>query len=220
MTFPDKYEMKEHRMNENNIGCAYQASICALCIYSCFSKERMEEHLNIHNNRKPWKCNLCDQRFRQKTMLMRHQHIDHNTAYMRTRRDRPKKPKIHWCQECDVSFVHEGNLKSHISKHITKNIICTKGETIFLNDDLKAIDGIQDNVKQECVNQYDVKEVNVKDIKHEIVIDDIEDGDIVQPSDPLEVKSIKTLWNCLACDKSAKGHLNNKCLYCSAPLLE
>ena len=90
--------------------------------------------------------------------------------------------------------------------------------------------GKQVDVKQEGINQHYVKEENVKveqppeqfqnmvkkhqeelfqkDIKQECIID--EDEEIAQSSDPLVVKPIKTLWNCLACGKSAKGHLNNK----------
>ena len=42
----------------------------------------------IHTDQKPYKCDQCDQSFRQKQLLKRHQNLYHNPAYV------PPSPKV------------------------------------------------------------------------------------------------------------------------------
>jgi len=67
----------------------------------------------IHTDQKPYQCDQCDQTFRQKQLLKRHQNLYHNPNYI------PPMPKekTHECPECGRSFRHKGNLIRHMALH-------------------------------------------------------------------------------------------------------
>merc|ERR1712013_672931 len=66
----------------------------------------------IHTDQKPFQCDQCDQSFRRKQVLKRHQNLHHNPAYVPPA---PKK-KTQECPECGRSFRHKGNLIRHKSR--------------------------------------------------------------------------------------------------------
>lgn len=67
----------------------------------------------VHTDQKPYQCELCDQAFRQKQLLRRHQNLYHNPNYV------PPTPrdKQHECSECGRAFRHKGNLIRHMAIH-------------------------------------------------------------------------------------------------------
>lgn len=67
----------------------------------------------LHNNEKPFICDTCDQVFRQKQLLKKHQTLYHNPGYV------PPQPKEkgYQCSECGKSFCHKGNLIRHAAFH-------------------------------------------------------------------------------------------------------
>ena len=67
----------------------------------------------IHTDQKPFECDQCDQTFRQRQLLKRHQNLYHNPNYV------PPEPKekTHECPECGRSFRHKGNLIRHMALH-------------------------------------------------------------------------------------------------------
>lgn len=67
----------------------------------------------IHTNEKPFTCNECDQKFRQKQLLKRHQNLYHNPDYVPPE----PRPKNHECEECGRKFIHQGNLIRHLAMH-------------------------------------------------------------------------------------------------------
>merc|ERR1712013_522918 len=66
----------------------------------------------IHTDQKPFQCDQCDQSFRRKQVLKRHQNLHHNPAYVPPA---PKK-KTQECPGCGRSFRHKGNLIRHKSR--------------------------------------------------------------------------------------------------------
>lgn len=67
----------------------------------------------IHTDQKPFECDQCDQSFRQKQLLKRHQNLYHNPAYVPP----TPKEKTHECSDCNRSFRHKGNLIRHMALH-------------------------------------------------------------------------------------------------------
>lgn len=67
----------------------------------------------IHTDQKPYHCDSCDQSFRQKQLLKRHQNLYHNPDYVPP----PPREKTHECPECSRAFRHKGNLIRHLASH-------------------------------------------------------------------------------------------------------
>ena len=52
----------------------------------------------IHTDQKPFQCDACDQSFRQKQLLKRHQNLYHNPNYV------PPQPKVIFAKSCIFSY--------------------------------------------------------------------------------------------------------------------
>ena len=81
MTFSDKYNFRKH---QNNHDVKYLQ--CSICSYSCSNEKRMWEHSLVHKNFKPFKYDLCNNQFRTKQLIKRHQNAHHNPSYMKIKR--------------------------------------------------------------------------------------------------------------------------------------
>lgn len=86
---------------------------CEVCPYASISARHLESHLLIHTDQKPYMCTFCDQSFRQKQLLKRHENIYHNPDYVAT----TPKEKCHKCPTCKKTFRHKGNLMRHMASH-------------------------------------------------------------------------------------------------------
>lgn len=86
---------------------------CDLCAYASISQRHLESHMLIHTDQKPYQCDQCDQCFRQKQLLRRHQNLYHNPDYVPP----PPGEKRHECPECGKPFRHKGNLIRHLALH-------------------------------------------------------------------------------------------------------
>lgn len=115
----------------------------------------------IHTDEKPFQCTYCEQTFRQKQLLKRHENIYHNPNYVAT----APKEKTHHCPTCNKAFRHKGNLMRHMVQHETgqneehkTKIVRVKGEP--------GSDGVNDNY---------------------VVVEVIQDGSEIQYEDELEL---------------------------------
>ena len=198
-TFPDKYQLNKHMKNDNNHLYGSKAFTCGLCEYSCMSELRMLEHASIHKDTKPWKCSLCDQRYRQKGRLKLHHNKDHNASYMGPN----KSPRIYLCSVCDISFAKEGNLKRHITQH---QFVPELKESLQPSGDVKTKIYIQNTVsiaksqkkkkvnkrrkleneekmdhqiKEQISTTHEEQEDNLDKFWQELITEDLEDGEIV-----------------------------------------
>lgn len=95
----------------------------------------------IHTDQKPYQCDQCDQSFRQKQLLKRHQNLYHNPEYV------PPTPreKTHECPECGRAFRHKGNLIRHMALHDPESTVHEKQLALKLGRQKKIqmIDGQQ-----------------------------------------------------------------------------
>ena len=73
--FPVGYNLKKHQRNHD-----VKYLKCSLCSNSCGYDRRFLEHSLIHKKSKPFQCDLCDNQYRTKQLLKRHQNLHHNPA--------------------------------------------------------------------------------------------------------------------------------------------
>lgn len=95
----------------------------------------------IHTDQKPYQCDQCDQSFRQKQLLKRHQNLYHNPNYVPP----PPREKTHECPECGRAFRHKGNLIRHMAVHDPESSVHEKQLALKLGRQKKIqmIDGQQ-----------------------------------------------------------------------------
>ncbi|PSN37776.1 hypothetical protein C0J52_15857 [Blattella germanica] len=95
----------------------------------------------IHTDQKPYQCDQCDQSFRQKQLLRRHQNLYHNPNYVPP----PPREKTHECPECGRAFRHKGNLIRHMAVHDPESSAQEKALALKLGRQKKIqiIDGQQ-----------------------------------------------------------------------------
>lgn len=101
----------------------------------------------IHTDQKPYQCDHCDQSFRQKQLLKRHQNLYHNPSYVPP----PPREKTHECPECARAFRHKGNLIRHMAVHDPDSSIQEKQLALKLGRQKKIqmIDGQQVEVEMQ-----------------------------------------------------------------------
>lgn len=113
----------------------------------------------IHTDQKPYQCDQCDQSFRQKQLLKRHQNLYHNPEYV------PPAPreKTHECSECSRAFRHKGNLIRHMASHDPDPDIAKKQLELKLGRQKKIqmIDGQQVEVLPSGIGSEEEEEIDM-----------------------------------------------------------
>lgn len=140
----------------------------------------------IHTDQKPYKCQFCDQSFRQKQLLKRHENIYHNPDYVAV----TPREKTHKCPNCGKAFRHKGNLMRHIASHETEGAVHVKGEPVteeMLEDNYVVVEVIQDGNEE----QYEDEGSDIE-LEDEFQEEIIEDGDYtLTESEFLLISSLK-----------------------------
>jgi len=119
----------------------------------------------IHTDQKPFQCDACDQSFRQKQLLKRHQNLYHNPNYVPP----TPKEKTHECPECSRTFRHKGNLIRHMALHDPDSTEQEKAMALKLG-------------RQKKIQIIDGQQVEV------LTGDDEEEDEEEDPDDPMEQK--------------------------------
>ncbi|KAF2354402.1 Zinc finger C2H2-type [Trinorchestia longiramus] len=106
---------------------------CPIC-FKVFLKTSLPQHMRIHSGAKPYKCYMCNKKFRVKCNLDAHMYVHSG------KRDRPYKCSLcvrsfcrdkdleahirshknirpFTCNECGKSFIHKNNLTAHVAQH-------------------------------------------------------------------------------------------------------
>jgi len=135
----------------------------------------------IHSDQKPYNCKylknknilniyrnffsgtFCDQTFRQKQLLKRHENIYHNPNYVAT----TPKEKTHLCPTCNKAFRHKGNLMRHMAQH-------ENGQTEPGTTKIVRVKGENGNAGDEGSDNY-------------VVVEVLQDGAEIQYDDELEL---------------------------------
>ncbi|XP_045537725.1 transcriptional repressor CTCFL [Papilio machaon] len=134
--FPDRYTWKIHHKTHKGEKC-YKSKICS---FAGCSMARLKTHMLKHMDIKPFACKQCEQRFRQKQLLRRHENLYHTPGYVRP----PSKEKTHSCHECGRAFAYPGNLSRHLSFHEPKP---APSEQVVIPDRIKEVQCISGQPK-------------------------------------------------------------------------
>ncbi|XP_044762556.1 transcriptional repressor CTCF-like [Coccinella septempunctata] len=154
-SFPDRYSFKLHNKTHDGEKC-YK---CDLCPYASISARHLESHMLIHTDQKPFQCSHCDQNFRQRQLLKRHENLYHNPDYVPP----PPKEKTHECPECSRAFRHKGNLIRHMAAHDPDPSIQKKQLELKLGRQKKIqmIDGQQVEVMPSMSSENEEEEIDM-----------------------------------------------------------
>lgn len=127
----------------------------------------------IHSDQKPFQCQYCEQTFRQKQLLKRHENIYHNPDYHPTE----PREKNHNCPTCDKAFRHKGNLMRHMASHDLNNEIGTsrninvKGEPMtddMLEENYVVVEVINEGIEEQYEDEATDLELEEEDMGEEM----------------------------------------------------
>ncbi|XP_045614390.1 protein tramtrack, beta isoform isoform X2 [Procambarus clarkii] len=91
---------------DKNVGSGITCHICAMILPS---SHHLEEHVRIHEEEKPFKCDQCGQRYKYQSAFQRHQEQNH-TAKLPG--DKPFR-----CGVCGQCFKYHKSFTKHRSNH-------------------------------------------------------------------------------------------------------
>ena len=82
--------------------CLLENRKCKLCHKVYSDRIRLELHMRVHNNLKPFPCTVCEKAFTQKRSLKEHL-LTHDTV------------RHYECRHCEKKFVQKNHLKYHLA---------------------------------------------------------------------------------------------------------
>ncbi|XP_066254703.1 zinc finger protein ZFP2-like isoform X15 [Euwallacea similis] len=97
---------------------------CPFCSKPFRQISRLKNHLIAHSSARPWKCQMCDQAFKQKSVLDSHEKTVHG-----------KSEERYSCQTCDKTFNHKKYYLVHCNRHLQKyDKKCQECNKVFSNN--------------------------------------------------------------------------------------
>lgn len=133
--FLNKTTLNAHvRQTHSNIPAPFNCDVCSKPFHS---QAKFRQHMDIHEENKPYQCALCPNRFRLKENLVKHQQVTHSdvrpfscdicgTAFKRKsalnlhmQRVHPRDgvPNVYPCTQCARTFTHQTLLSRHMVSH-------------------------------------------------------------------------------------------------------
>ncbi|CAL4178848.1 unnamed protein product [Meganyctiphanes norvegica] len=143
---------KKNREKNNKLSKPMKNFHCPLCSYKCVKKRRLEDHMVVHSDEKPFSCTHCDFKTKHQLSLKTHTKKKHGGKESQAcvigelRRIQPKlKPKIetllngqiYTCTEPDCNFVTKNvnEITEHMDTHDELQTGISPGETGEQPDD-------------------------------------------------------------------------------------
>ncbi|XP_064113328.1 uncharacterized protein LOC135219989 isoform X2 [Macrobrachium nipponense] len=142
---------------EKNVGGSITCHICAMILPS---PHHLEEHIRIHEEEKPYKCDQCGQRYKYQSAFQRHQEQNHTA----------KLPgeKPFRCDVCGQCFKYHKSFAKHRTNHDALDRIM-KSETeegrqvlkslqesylhrLLINESSKSESEASITLKEECLD--------------------------------------------------------------------
>ena len=94
-----KKKKKRNSKDDLNESGSFEDKTCGQCGKSFPSSARLNLHMNVHKEEKPFKCEQCDKGFSAPASLKNHKLLHTGETFK--------------CEFCEYSAVQKGNLKSH-----------------------------------------------------------------------------------------------------------
>lgn len=120
----------DENLIENHIYSHKRALECEICHKSFSNKHKLNKHVIIHTDERPYSCEICNKSFNHSSNLLRHIN-DHSKI-------RPYK-----CENCPKTFVVKTELRLHMRRHTGERPhqcdICSKTylRKAYLNNHMK-----------------------------------------------------------------------------------
>lgn len=116
-SFSSQRILNRHLSNHNRIK-KYSCYICEKGFNDGFDLKR---HVRTHTGIKPFKCHLCSKAFTQRCSLEAHGTRVHgiliNYAF------RQRRPKLHVCETCGVTFEDSSFFRNHMTQHTSGDLL-------------------------------------------------------------------------------------------------
>ena len=98
---------------------------CTLCDKTFGKVGKLNRHMSVHTNDRPWHCTQCEKSFKRQEHLKRH-----ILSHM------PKEARQHICPVCEHRFTSNYHLKRHIKSHEQPPKACPHCDKVYVTEKL------------------------------------------------------------------------------------
>ncbi|XP_058121249.1 zinc finger protein 347-like [Anopheles ziemanni] len=97
--------LRKHLQNHDSPESARKYE-CSICLKRFIARSHLSDHERIHTDKRPYKCNVCGDCFRQKQQLKIHSYQHFGKPFR--------------CNECNEGYGSRSRLQAHVEKHYRK----------------------------------------------------------------------------------------------------